>query len=248
MNYTAALSDFFKSPRWPNNLLFGGLCMLIPIVGPVVLMGWHVTGFWARKDAGNMETYPAFDFANFAKYLQRGAWPFLASMVPALAVVPLMMITMVFLFGSIIANAQTHQQGGQIAQHFPVVPVMIFGLLWMAVSLVITFLIHPLRIVASLTQDFVPIFNWLRLKRFISLTWSEVIVSMLFVWVIGFVLAVAGMLAFLIGMYFTISIAQFINAHLDAQLYQLYLARGGEVIPPSPKLRDGPPPLPPVLS
>ena len=39
MNYTAAISDFYKTPHWPRNLLFGAICVLLPIVGPIVLTG-----------------------------------------------------------------------------------------------------------------------------------------------------------------------------------------------------------------
>ena len=75
MNYMASISDFFKSPKWLMNLLLGGVCCLIPIVGPLVLMGWLITGFWAREDQ-RPETFPDFDFNQFGKYLERGGLAF----------------------------------------------------------------------------------------------------------------------------------------------------------------------------
>ena len=85
MNYTDSISDFFKSPHWAMNMVFGGLCMLIPIIGPIVLLGWLVTGFWGRQDQ-SYETFPAFDFSHFGKYLERGLWPFLVLFVASMAV------------------------------------------------------------------------------------------------------------------------------------------------------------------
>ena len=247
MNYAAALSDFFKSPKWLNNLLLGGVCMIIPFVGPVALMGWHVTGFWGRKDADDMETYPAFDFANFTKYLQRGVWPFLTSIVLSVAIMPVMMIAMVIFVSSIVAAQHGHPHGQPVGDVFPIALFAVIGILFMGLNLIVMILMQPLRVMGALAQDFVPAFNWRRIKQFIALTWVEMTVSVLFVWLIAMMLALAGMVALVVGMYFTLSITQFMIIHLDAQLYKLYLERGGEPIPASPKLRDGPPPLPPSL-
>ena len=50
MNYTAAISDFFKTPHWPRNMLFGAICVFLPFVGQIVVTGWMVIGFWGRDD------------------------------------------------------------------------------------------------------------------------------------------------------------------------------------------------------
>src|SRR4051812_34948383 len=91
MNYIASISDFFKSPHWLMNLLLGGVCVLIPIVGPIVLLGWLITGFWARQNQA-FETFPPFDFSHFGKYLERGLWPFLVTLVASFAFVPVVWI------------------------------------------------------------------------------------------------------------------------------------------------------------
>ena len=76
MNYLASIADFFKYPKWTMNMLLGGVCCLIPAVGPMVYMGWLITGTWCRKDE-RYETSPDFDFNKFGKYLERGLWPML---------------------------------------------------------------------------------------------------------------------------------------------------------------------------
>ena len=249
MNYTESLTDFFKSPKWLNNLLLGGVSMLIPIVGPIALMGWHVTGFWSRQNVSDFTTYPPFDFANFGKYLERGVWPFLVMMVLPVVMMPFMMILMFTLIvPAMIAGGQEPGHVHPVAQGMGIMLFGGVGLLFMAVNVLIMFLYRPLLIGSSITQDFVSAFNWRRLKAFISLTWMEMLVCVLFMWVVGFMLAIGGVLVLIVGMYFTLSIMQFVNAHLDWQLYNLYLVRGGEPIPHSPKLQDGPPPLPPVLT
>ena len=54
---------------------------------------------------------------------------------------------------------------------------------------------------------------------------------------------VAGV-ALCIGVYFALVIIYFCWMHLHKQLYALYLSRGGEPIPVSPKLRDSAAPVP----
>jgi hypothetical protein len=46
------------------------------------------------------------------------------------------------------------------------------------------------------------------------------------------------------GMFFAAPISIFSWHHLQKQIYQLYISRGGEPIPLSPKLQDVPPLLP----
>jgi hypothetical protein len=71
MNYTASVSDYFKSPKWMMNTLLAGVCVFIPIVGQIVVKGWLLTGFWGRDDE-RPEGFPDFDFNKFGQYLERG--------------------------------------------------------------------------------------------------------------------------------------------------------------------------------
>src|SRR3954467_4838636 len=107
MNYTASVSDYFKIPKWMMNTLLAGVCVFIPFIGPIVIKGWLITGFWGRDDE-RPETFPDFDFGNFGKYLERGLWPFLVTLVTsfvlamagAVFMVPFAMISSVLTAGS----------------------------------------------------------------------------------------------------------------------------------------------------
>jgi len=244
MNYLASLSDFFKSPKWANNLLLGGVCMLIPIVGPLVLMGWHVSGFWGRKNTEDFTTYPTFDFSNFGKYLERGVWPFLVMVVLSLVMVPVVFAMIFMTIPMQIAAIHDHGQGHEAIQAVSALTIIASGLVWLVVIVIMMLLTRPLTIAASITQDFASAFNLRRLKSFVLLMWPEMLVSMLFVWLVSIVLMLAGMAAACVGIYFTIPLIYFVNTHLDWQLNLLYVARGGEPISLSPKLNDSPPPLP----
>jgi hypothetical protein len=241
MNYTTSVSDFFKSPKWMMNLLLGGICVLIPIVGPMVVLGWLITGFWARRDE-NFETFPDFDFSNFGKYLERGLWPFLVAFVVSMAfsivMVPLAWVLMIpaMLVGGLSSGGQADTSSclGFIAM---ILMMLFFAVMIFAMMLVLV----PLKIRASLTQDFAKSFDVGFVKRFLALTWKEIVLSSLFVMVTGTLFVCLGMIVFCVGMYFAIVLVYFSWTHLHKQLYTLYLSRGGEPVPLSPKLNDAPP-------
>ena len=94
MKYMESITDFTKSPKWMTNLLLAAVCCIIPFVGPMVVLGWLITGFWSRKDE-SPETFPDFDFGKFVVWLQRGLWPFLVAIVASIAVYILFLIPIV---------------------------------------------------------------------------------------------------------------------------------------------------------
>jgi hypothetical protein len=237
MNYQASLTDFFKPPKWMMNLLLAGLSGLIPLIGPMIIKGWLITGFWGRDDE-RPETFPEFDFNNFGKYLERGLWPFLVTFVASLGlgllcaifVAPIMMVAS-------LVSAGSHDNsclGGLMALF------MIF--FYLIVAVVMVFLLTPLTLRASMTQDFGQSFDIAFVKRFISLMWKEILISSLFLIAVSVLLVCVGLLVFCIGVWFSYVPVYFCWMHLYKQLYRLYLSRGGEPIPLSPKLRDALPP------
>ena len=239
MNYTASISDFFKSPKWMMNLLLGGVCALIPFVGQIVVKGWLITGFWGRADE-RPETFPDFDFNNFGKYLERGLWPFLVALVSSIVIsiaacVIIVPLTMIFT----LLGAHDHGSAGGCAAAFLFIILMIFYVVLIIGMMV---LLTPLMIRASLTQDFGQSFNFAFIKRFIALTWKETVIASLFLFAASLVLTAIGALILCIGLYFVTVPVYFCWVHLHKQLYRLYLSRGGEPVPLSPKLIDIAPP------
>jgi hypothetical protein len=235
MNYTASVSDFFKSPKWMMNMLLAGVCVFIPFIGQIVVKGWLITGFWGR-DEERPETFPDFDFGNFGKYLERGLWPFLVTLVSSLVfgvvfavfMVPLGLIT------SLLSGGSHGHENGCIGGFI----AMFMFVFYIVMIVAILFLLTPLVLRASITQDFGQSFNFPFVKRFVSLVWKEIFLSSLFQIVASMALLCLGALAVCVGMYFALVPAYFCWMHLQKQLYRLYLSRGGEPVPPSPKLRD----------
>ena len=239
MKYTDSVFDFFKSPKWMMNLLLGGVCVLIPIVGPIVVLGWFITGFWARQDE-RFETFPDFDFSHFGKYLERGLWPFLVTFVASMAVsivmVPLIWVLMIpmMLVGGFSSGHEN--AAGCVGVFVLILMLLVWAVMLVGLMLVLT----PLKIRASLTQDFATSFDFNFIKRFVALTWKEIVLSSLFVIAASVVLGCLGFIVFCVGVYFASVLTYFSWTHLHKQLYVLYLSRGGEPVPLSPKLSEAP--------
>ena len=247
MNYTASVFDFFKSPKWGMNMLYGGICILIPIIGPIVLMGWHVGGMYGRSNWRDFEGYPLFDFGKFGQMMERGVWPFLVQLVMGLVMVPVLLLVMGGPMMGMMAVLPEPNRNSATPDSIPPEMLAMLGLMILGYVCVVGLMVlvsKPLMIRAAMVQDFGKSFSWAFMKSFIAKTWLQQIASLVFVIFAAMVLMMIGMVACFIGMYFTMSIIFFAQWHLDRQLYELYLARGGEPVEVSAKIRDVPPVLP----
>jgi hypothetical protein len=236
MKYIESVTDFFKSPSWMMNLLLAGVCTLIPIIGPMVILGWLITGFWGRP-INDFASFPPFDFANFGKYLERGIWPFLVAFIAGVVIVPLLWIAML---PAVLLGGLTSNNHGTAGGCFAGLVVCVMVVLFTIVIIVLKFLLVPLVIRATLTQDFAKAFDFGFAKQFLALTWKEIILGSLFAAVASIVLICVGAVVFCIGMYFASVVIYFCWVHLYSQIYTLYLSRGGEPVPVSPKLVAAP--------
>lgn len=241
MNYSASVSDFFKAPKWGMNMLLGAVAFLIPMVGPIVMSGWHITGFWARGPHGAAEDFPPFDFQYFGKYLERGLWPFVVNLVASFLLVPLAMATIIplLVFSGIAGSGHESAPGPAFVMLFAGMVVIQLGL-----TLLYQLISTPLMLRATITQEFKAAFDPAFIRDFLSRVWVEMLVTMLFLAGLGVCLMILTVATCYIGLFFAAPVLMFSWHHLQKQLYQLYLTRGGIPVPPSAKLNDIPPPLP----
>lgn len=237
MNFVGSISDFFKPQKWGMNMLLGAVCFLIPMIGPIIVSGWVITQLWGRKDDEDPSEYPAFDFQYFTKHLMRGIWPFLAQMVGSFIIMPVFMV--IFFAFMLIAVPL-------MENHEAIAPlVIIIGILCgFFMMLLMNFIIVPISIAATISQDFVPAFNLGFIRNFLSLVWREILTTSMFALAMGMVLMVIAVCTCYIGAYALFPVITFSWLHLQKQLYLLHVSRGGMVLPRSPKLSDLPPSLP----
>ncbi len=244
MNYSASVEDYFKHPKWGMNTLLGGVCCLIPLIGPLVLSGWIITQLWAQGDEKDPVKLPAFDFDSFTKYLMRGLWPFLVQLVAGIALGIVMMILMMVVVLGMLALIKTAGEAAILS--FPIL-FLIFIPITLLLGILFNLILVPLRLKATLVQEFSSAFDFSFVKNFISTIWKEMILSALFMFVVSIAFLIIGAVIFIptlgFGVYFLMPPMSFAWQHLIKQLYELHVARGGIAVAKSPKLSDAPPSL-----
>jgi hypothetical protein len=225
MRYFAAYRFTFESPKWPMNLLIGAVCQFIPVVGPLVLMGYLYSVIEAKHRHGDAE-FPDFSFDRLSMYLTRGVWPFLAALVAALPLIVLIVPAFIGLTFLQIASTRTQEP--------PIAAIAIFamgGLALMLLSVLWQFVTMPIILRAGLSQDFGTAFSMEFVRNFLSRVWKEWLLSVLFLVVTAPFVMLAGLLLFCIGIYAAAVVLSFAQFHIQYQLYELYLQRGGTPIP-----------------
>lgn len=228
IGYAEGLRFQFAHPQWMMTLLFGTICQFIPVVGPLVFLGYQFETLIDLTTSRGAQFRP-FDWNRFVPYLKRGLWPFLAAMVMALVAVPLLYFLLIVI---VIGAAGLASLGGEDLG--PVIGFvgMVVGLvLFMVATVGLQVLLQPLLLRAALTQNFAEGFQLSFATDFIRRVRKELVYCLLFQMAVGFVAILLGMLACFFGIYPAMIVMLLMQAHLQFQLYELYRARGGETIP-----------------
>lgn len=227
MRYLDSYGYIFRSPDWGTNVLLGGLCQLIPIVGPIVMWGYQfeiIDSLLRQSEA----IYPKFDFNRFVDYLKRGVWPFLVGLILGAIMMPVMIVLQVMMsagMAAVGAAAENDSDGAAIA-----IMVVVMGVFFLAIMVLTTlmwFITVPMALRAGLSQDIGESFRLAWIKDFVSRVWKEQLLSALFLSVTSFVVVMVGLALCCVGVYPAVAVIMFAQAHIYYQLYSLFLRRGG---------------------
>jgi hypothetical protein len=224
----AALKFPFQGADWTNNLLIGSVFYLVPLVGPFALMGWHAE-ILQRHVRGHPQPVPKLDFSDLSHYLGRGAGPFVVTLV---YMMPIMFVTYLMLAVAIgVAVGVAH------AVREPVIAIPLCALIG-----ILCYLLMPLPAVllqgsmtrAELTEDVGASLSPGPVFAYAGKTFGKAYVSSLLFGFAILPLMLLGYAMCIIGLYPALSIISMASLHLRWQLYQHYLAAGGEPIPVKP--------------
>jgi hypothetical protein len=225
IDFGAACSDLFKTGKKWMTLLLLSVCILIPVVGQIVVMGYLF-----RRYAGERAGIPAadFDFSDFGEHLQTGLWPFLCGLVATLVAVPLLMVTMIPMILMPLFAPEN--------EVLVLIGFAVGMILYLIVFAVMILFIMPIQLRAGLMMDFKAgfsrrfVFDFVRKVGFSYLLWFVVLN------LVVIPLAFIGYFALFVGVYVVATWAQVTAMHLLFQHYDLYRERGGEPIAVNPAL------------
>lgn len=229
IRYVDSLKYIFAHPEWLKNLLVFFLFTLIPVLNTALLFGYlyEIVEHRYRRLPG---AYPPFEVRRFAAYVTRGIWGFLLAVMIQTILAPLInIITQGTMFGSMAAVRSG--DWGTVAVAI-VVPLVIIGFLLLVLALQVG--LTPFFLRGGLTQDFLLMANFRWIWHFLRTMWLETMYVCLFSLFTTLALALLGCSLLCVGVFLVPSVMAFVQAHLHWQLYELYLARGGEPIPLRP--------------
>jgi hypothetical protein len=235
----AAFKDLFSTEGKWMTLLGVSVCMLIPIVGPMVMFGYLIRRYAKVREGKEVED---FDFNFFGDYLKIGLWPVLAVLVMSLVAMPFIFVAMLpMMFAPAF---------GQENEGLMIGLALIGMLVYFAVIIALTLFSYPVLLRSGLMMDFKAGFSKEFVFSFVKKVGWSLIGYYILVGLISFPLMIVGYLALIIGVYAVASIVQVAIVHLLFQHYDLYLERGGEPISVHPDVtaRIGKPPLPTASS
>lgn len=233
LQYIHSYSFFFESPNWLVNLLLLSVAFFVPIIGPLIICGYQIEIINAlhRTPA---QRYPDFDMNRLGDYLSRGIWKFLVDMMSQFAMMPvyfvLYIVSIVAILGIGTAFSQNTQNPGPAMGIAAAIVVPIAIMIAMLVNVGIQIVTTPVMLKASLSGDAGALFDLRFMFDFLRRTWREMLLEMVWLFVTTPVIAIFGLLFFLVGIYPAMALVQMADAHTSWQLYEIYLAKGGEPI------------------
>ncbi len=252
IEYLRGFKAFFKDANFGNNILIGSVHAIIPIVGPIVLMGWGCE-IMQRLSRNHPQPIPKLDFADFTHYLSRGVVPFLVAFIAQLILsvfIYIFMFAGIIGFGAIVGNMS---EGSDIAPLFGIVFFLIMLLVGLVITIPALILSTSLQTFAELTEDFSRSFNFSFLKNYVKLTWKKAFLAHLIYIPIGFLLGVIGIMTCYIGLFPAIVLLTSGMLYVRWQIYAYYLSLGQTpleakapvalpseqkaVVPPAPPVR-----------
>lgn len=229
--YFASLNYFFEHPDWATSLLWGSLCLLIPVINTMIILGYRYE-IVEMKVRFPDQLFPKFDVSRFSQYLARGAMPFLIDFVLQFLINFPLQISIWMCIGLVAAAGNTQSQLLVVVAGVGV-PLII--LIDITLLIVMHMLLIPITLRAGLSQEFNQSFKFAWCKDFLLKVGLQTLLFNLFTMAVGTVLIIPGYLACCFGI---VPIGFYLMgpvlAHHHAQLYRLYLARGGEPIPLRP--------------
>lgn len=222
MQYQLAFSYFVgKKPTGWTNLLLATVCVLIPVVGVLVLLGYRAEVAERLARDPDLRRYPDFSFDRFMDLLTRGLWPFLINLIGAVVTVPLVFVVM-------LAVPLVAGQAKDPAAILAVAGVVF--LLVLLVSLALAAVLTPMMFHAELANRF-DLGGALRFAvSFLKLVGGKAVVTYVVFVVLSVPVSLLGMLLCFVGVYPASVLLTMAGQHLMVQLYLEYLDRGGEEI------------------
>ncbi|HET9767345.1 MAG TPA: DUF4013 domain-containing protein [Thermoanaerobaculia bacterium] len=227
IDYQRALRYQLDDPSWVATLFFVTLAVIVPLIGPIIAMGYQGTVVEALARGGINAPPPRFDFGNLGDYLVRGLRMFLVSLLVSLILLPVIWLGCALVLVTVLPTMHVLGPGEGLSTLVGCSMLAVFGLLALALGLAVSVLMTPPIVRAALDHDLGGIFDFAYARDFLKRTGADGWKAHLYFIAINLGLFVVGLLACVIGIFPAAAFGMLVQSHLYGQLYLLYLHRGG---------------------
>lgn len=241
LRFVEAFTWMFESPIWLKQTAIGAVALNfplfpLPILAQIVALGYL---FGCLEDELRQPRfgYADFDLKRFSEYLIRGVFPWLVNFIMTIVGIPLAL--MVF-FPTMMAGVGMINTRDELWMLLGFVVIGIGYLVYIALILIVSVAPIPLMLRVGITKNVKDMFEIRWALSFFRKVWWELLITGLVLYLAMVPLLIMGLLACVIGLWFVMTWLYFVGFRLLLQLYEIFLARGGEPIPlrlrPAPAL------------
>lgn len=237
LTFLPAFRYVFENPDWFPSMVFGTIFSFLPVLGEVAMWGYSyeiIEALYRRPNA----TYPKFEFKRLGEYCMRGVWPYILACTVGAIIGILFQVVYQVVFQGGLMLWMSNQQVAAIVTAI-VAPIIAVGVLIVSIGVAVG--TGPFLIRAGLTQDIRLIFRLAWIKGYWQRVWVQQILAFLFLAAATIVLRSLGCLLFGIGFFAAYFVLWIAGTHLQWQIYEIYLERGGEPIVLQPLPAQEPP-------
>jgi len=206
MDIGKSFSFVFDDKNWVEKILIGGLISLIPIVGPILLLGYAIQ---LVRNVRKHEPDPLPAWDEWGEKLAEGVKLILIYLVWAL---PLIILSLLFVIP--MAAAGDSDSGSAIASFFG----LCFGCFTFLYAIVLSLAIPGITIKFAENGEFSDGFKFGEILAFTKEHLGQIIIVALVSWIVYLIAGLIGSLLCLIGLIFTNFWASLVQYHMIAQI------------------------------
>ncbi len=240
LEYLKCFTFMRAHSRWKDNLLMATMMGLIIGPGQMAVQGHLfeiIRGLRRAPDPETGDHYPPLKLDRFSDIMSAGMAPFFVNLLNmVLGYIGMVVFAFIFavpmiliLFGVLEGYTYLFDSPPSIGLDIQARVIAVLAMFLGAVAA--GMFARPLHLRAGLTGSFANAYSLRFMWSFVRLTWKEQLKAGLFITIVVPLLIVVSLLPCIVPVYLTLAWTGYAMAYMDYQLYEIYLARGGEPIP-----------------
>ncbi len=229
IDFMGAVKFVFTLERPWNTILLATVTLLIPVIGQFVMYGWH-SEIMQRLERKHPRPIPDFNFSDLMHYLSRGLAAFAVQLIASLPIS--IFVGVLFGIGGAVgaiisagASASPDEQAMVMLAVFGVV-----GLVTLLVAPLLGIIVSAAVTRAEMTENIGESLSFRPLLAYVKRMWLTIFGATFAMSLIGMVGSIAGLMCCYFGVFPVAIILGVAMVHIRHQIYQKYLARGGDPI------------------